>query len=147
MPDSIFPFVQPRVYTDADIPKTQALAVYRDVAWDFAANKPVFVRGEAVIVEGLPAVLSWAWRALHQERYVNELYTWGYGCELPTLVGEQWMSETKIAEAERYIREALAVSPYITGVTDVTAAFEEGTVTVAFVIQTIYGTSNMEVTL
>jgi len=143
---SIFPFIQPQAYTE--IPAAEEpLPLYRDIEWNFERNKPVFVRGEPVIVSGLSAVMSWAWRALHQERFVNEIYTWNYGNELLTMIGQQWLQETKLAEAVRYIRECLMVSPYIKGVNDIRASFEDGLVTIACRVVTVYGEQGLEVGL
>lgn len=137
-----FPFVQPQVYTEIE---EQALPLYTDIRWDFFNDKPVFVRGEPVVTTGLQAVMSWAWRALKQERFLNEIYTWNYGNEIMTLIGQQWLRETKLAEAIRYIRECLMVSPYITGATDVAVVFDDGLVTLSCTIQTIYGEDTLNV--
>lgn len=145
MADSIFPFIQPQIYTSEDLPAENELPLYADVAWDFESGKPVFVRGEPKIVTGLPAVMSWAWRALKQERFINEIYSWNYGNEIMSLIGQQWLQETKLAEAVRYIRECLMVSPYITGVKNVFAAFEDGLVTISCTVQTIYGEATLNV--
>lgn len=145
--DSIFPFIQPQVYTADDLPSATELPLYADVAWDFENGLPVFVRGEPVIVTGLNAVLSWAWRALKQERFVNEIYSWNYGNEIMTLIGQQWQQETKEAEAVRYIRECLTALPYITGVGDIKISFEGegGRLTIACSIQTVYGEATINV--
>lgn len=92
------------------------LPLYRDIAWDFEADKPVFRDGKAVIVEGSEAVKVWAYHALRVARYRCPYESFGYGCELERLRGQSYQAETKQAEATRYIKEALLASPYITEV-------------------------------
>lgn len=139
----IFPFVQPTLYSE----EAEELPIYRDVAWDFSQNRPICVRGEPKIVEGLPAVMSWAWRALHTERFLNEIYSWDYGNEVMSLVGGEWAPETKVAEASRYIEECLTQSPYITGIEKPVATFSGSTVTLSCKVLTVYGSDQLEVTL
>lgn len=142
---SIFPFIQPQIFDPADY-AAQDLPMYRDVEWDFVADKPIFVRGNPIFVNGLLAVMGWAWRALKQERFVNEIYTWNYGNELRMLFGQAWQPETKQSEAIRYIRECLFVLPYITDVTDVVTSFEGSTLTIECNVHTVYGSQRLEVT-
>ena len=93
-----------------------ALPLYTDVAMDYDRGEPRWESGNPVIVSGLEAVKSWAWRAIATERYRWPIFTWSYGCELLTLVGQPYLAETKRSEAERYVKEALLVSPYIRSV-------------------------------
>lgn len=139
----IFPFIQPALYSET----AAELPIYRDVEWDFQHNKPVCIRGEPRIVEGLPAVMSWAWRALHTERFLNEIYSWNYGNEVMSLVGGEWSPETKVAEASRYIEECLTQSPYVTGIEKPSATFEGSTATLFCRVCTVYGVDSLEVTV
>ena len=142
--EGIFPFIQPRIYTADELAVAEELPPYVDVEWNFVSDMPVFVRGDARIVTGLPAVMSWAWRALHQERFLNEIYTWNYGNEIMIMMGKRWQPETKIAEAARYVRECLRVSPYITDVQEITAAFEKSILRIACTVVTMYGAQRLE---
>lgn len=140
----IFPFLQPDLYaSQADT----ATEIYRDIKWDYAGDKPVFdSSGEPVIVQGLPAVMSWAWRALHTERFLSEIYSADYGNEILSLAGQQWIREVKEAEAVRYVRECLEQHPNISGVEDGSASFADGVLTLRCTVASDYGKSNMEVT-
>lgn len=60
------------------------------------------------MVTGLEAVRGWAWRAVDTAWYRFSVFSWSFGCELEALV----RADTKRSEAERYVREALLVSPY-----------------------------------
>lgn len=130
---SIFPFVQPTTTT------ATVTEPYSDVKWDFENNKPVFVRGEPVIVTGAEAIKSWAWRALHTERFLNEIYSWDYGNEAMSLIGQEWSAETKTAEAVRYIEECLTVNPYIKGINNAKVTFDGTVLTLSCNIEYIEG--------
>lgn len=120
-----------------------ATAPYTDVAWDFSADKPQYLKGEPVTVTGQEAVRSWAYRALKTKRYAQIQNSWDYGNDLYLLIGQPWQKETKIAEAKRYVEECLSQNPFITGVSDFTADFKEDTVTVSFTLETVYDSFHM----
>ena len=144
---SIFPFTNPRAY--ASTPSTD-LPLYYDVGWDYANDgygAPQFGVGDPVVVSGLPAVMSWAWRALYTERFLNEVYSWNYGNEMMTVVGEPWDPGVKTAELSRYATECLTVSPYITGVYDFAVTFSGTRVTINSRVETVYGSGLLEVTI
>ncbi len=119
------------------------LPLYRDVDMDYARGLPRFDGGEPVLVSGLAAVKSWAWRAVMTERYRWSPFTWDYGCELMRLVGQPYNSDTRLSEARRYVEEALTVSPYITGASARVEGLEGSELHISATVQTVYG----EVTL
>lgn len=127
------------IYPPAAVPETAQLALYTDVQWDPDAGTPVFSGGEPVIVSGREAVSSWAWRAIQTARYQWSVFSWDYGCELEALVGQPYSADTKLAEATRYVREALLVSPYITDVQVEDAAFDGSTLHLTCQFTSIYG--------
>lgn len=92
-----------------------------------------------MVVTGLEAVKSWAWRAVATARYRYPAFSWDYGCELESLVGQPYQADTKRSEAARYIQDALLSSPYITAcsVTDVT--FDGSTFHMTVEFSTVYG--------
>lgn len=140
----IFPFLQPDLYTDQTETTDE---VYRDIKWDYAGDKPVFSStGEPVIVEGLPAVMSWAWRALHTERFLSEIYSADYGNEIMNLAGQQWIREVKEAEAVRYVRECLQQHPNISDIENGVANFADGVLILSCSVISDYGQSQLEVT-
>ena len=132
---SLFPFIQPEISVSVEpLPKA------REIAWDFEQDLPVLKNGEPVFCEGAEAVAVWAWNALQTVRYRHEIFTWDYGCELESLIGQPYSAATKKAEAIRYVREALTVSPYISEVNDIRVEFDgKGLLTVSCRIRTIYG--------
>lgn len=133
---SIFPMIDPGA---VDVSGGQALPLYRETAWDFERDVPIFRGGEPVVVEGKEALRVWIWRALRTPRFKYEIYTWAYGSEFESLLGQAYSDAVKTAEAPRYLRECLLVNPYLTAVKDVSVSFEEGRLSVACTAVTIYG--------
>lgn len=130
----LFPSIQPRmVEIDTEMP------LYRETAWDFSAGKPLFRDGNPLVAEGAEAVRVWAWKALVTQRARFRIYTWDFGCELETLIGQNYTEQTKRAEAVRYVQEALAVNPYVTSVTEVNTSFARDKMTIEVTLNTIYG--------
>lgn len=122
-----------------------ALPLLRDVAMDYDKGAPLFSAGGPVIVSGLEAVKSWAWRALKTARYRYSCYTWDYGCELGSLAGQPYGDDTRRSEAVRYVSEALEVCPYITGVSATAEGMEGSQVRIRVQLRTVYGEAGLYV--
>lgn len=137
---SLFPIIQPQTSET-----TTELKLYQEVKWDFENNIPVFVNGAPVVISGKDAVLVWAWKAIHTQRYRYEIYTWDYGCEVDSLIGKPISEELKQSEAERYVRDCLLINPYITAVGDITVTFSDGVLSISAIIETIYGEVKLDV--
>lgn len=136
----LFPTVEVTVPAAADLP------VFRDIAWDFDADRPKYgPGGEPIIAEGLEALKGWALNAVRTERYRWEIYSAQYGCEMVRLVGQQYTEDTKLSEAVRYVREALLVNPYINNVRMTNVAFAGATLTMELTIKTVYGEARISV--
>ena len=134
MSTTLFPILTPEAPAeDAGLP------LCREVAWDYGHNRPVFRNGEPVVAEGAEAVLVWAWLALHTPRFRYEIYTWAYGSELESLIGQPYTEALKLAEGKRYIREALETNPYIRSVGDVGVSLSGDALEVSCTLDTIYG--------
>lgn len=131
---NLFPIIQPQASEE----ETE-LALYKEVKWDFVNDIPVYVNGAPVIVSGKDAVLVWAWKALHTPRYRHEIYTWDFGNEAESLIGQPITEELKQSEAARYVRDCLIVNPYITDVSDITVSFTGDVLNISCTIETIYG--------
>lgn len=121
------------------------LPLYRDVAMDYDKGVPIFSAGNPVIVSGLEAVKGWAWRALKTARYRWSCFTWDYGCELDSLVGQPYREDTRLSEAVRYVREALEVCPYITGASATVEDHEGATLRIKVTMTTVYGEGTLYV--
>lgn len=133
---SIFPMISPPADQEA---QAQALPLCKEAAWDFERDAPIFRGGEPVVVEGREALKVWIWRALRTPRFRYEIYTWAYGSEFESLLGQAYSDSVKTAEAPRYLRECLIINPYIKAVKDITVTFEAARLTVTGTAATIYG--------
>lgn len=130
----LFPIIQPEV-----VQEETELPLYREVKWDFEKGEPVFRGGEPVVVEGAEAIKTWVWKALVTERARYEIYSWDFGSEVESLIGQPYTDELKRAEAVRYVREALEINPYITEVTAASVDFDNGVLTIDVTVDTVYG--------
>jgi hypothetical protein len=117
----------------------QVLPTYRDIAWDYDKNAPIFANGEPRMVEGIEAVKSWAYNALQIERQRYPIYSDQYGSDFEELLGQSFTQELKEAEAKRYLEECLLQSPYITAVKVTEVSFEDGKLLLRAELTTIYG--------
>lgn len=118
----------------------QRLPLFREAAWNFRTNTPIWRGGEPVYVTGASAVLVWAWNTLHAERGIHDIFTRDYGLGIREgLTGKPYTAQVKESEAVRYVRECLMVNPYITAVDAVTVEFTDSLLTVSCKITTIYG--------
>ena len=138
---SIFPFIQPQTAVSA----SPGMPLYKEIQWDYLNNKPVFSGGEPAITTGGKAVAVWAWKALHCQRYLHEIYSYSYGDELATLIGQPYTEKVKQSEAARYVRECLMINPYILGVENIQVSFDSGTLFVSCDLITIYGGEELSV--
>lgn len=68
-----------------------------------------------------------------------------YGCELEALTGQPYQADTKRSEAERYVREALLVSPCIQSVRVSDTRFEGSTLYMTVELTTVYGRETLYV--
>ncbi|MEG0783997.1 MAG: DUF2634 domain-containing protein, partial [Christensenella sp.] len=119
-----YPFLNPRTND-----KTEN-SLYRDIAWDYERNRPIYHGSRPLIITGHKAVMSWAWRALNTVRHSKVAYSDKYGNEVEALLGKQWTRNTRIAETKRYIMETLKLNPYILGINDFEVNFEKSSLTV-----------------
>lgn len=136
---SIFPMISPPEDQGA---QNQSLPLCKEVAWDFEHDVPIFRGGVPVVVTEKEALKVWIWRALRTQRFRYEIYTWAYGSEFESLLGQTYNDSVKTAEAPRYLRECLLVNPYIKQVKDITVTFETARLTVHGTAVTVYGEVN-----
>lgn len=137
---SLFPIIQPQTEAQAN-----ELPIYREVAWDYKTNTPIWRGGNPYVVTGADAVLSWIYRALQVVRYRYGIYTWDYGNECETLIGTAYTDDLKQAEAARYVRECLEVNPYIEDVSRVSVSFDGEIISISCTVMTIYGEVSVNV--
>lgn len=137
---NLFPMIQPEI-----IQTENQFPLYREAAWNYDENTPIYKNGSPVIVEARDAVAVWAWKALNTPRFRYEIYSWSYGNETESLIGQNFSEELKQAEAARFVRECLMINPYITDVSDVSVSFNEGLLNISGILSTTYGEVKLNV--
>lgn len=112
----------------------------REAAVDFSTGQPLLDEtGDFRYVSGLEAVRVWVWRALQSDnvRFAFSAHTDSYGNQLYTLLGKAMPeAESRLAGL---VRETLLVCPYIKSVEGFSFSREEGRLTAAFTVRTVYG--------
>ncbi|WP_442601719.1 DUF2634 domain-containing protein [Paenibacillus sp. KN14-4R] len=140
----IFPFIDTAVEAVDTVEKD--LAMFKEYAWDFEKNDFVMHNGRPVVLEGNEALMVWAYKALKTERYRYLAYSWNFGVEFDRLMGSTLSSsQLQQTEAERYLREALLVNPYIKDVAGVQVSFTKDVLNISFQLVTVYGEVSMNV--
>lgn len=137
----LFPFID----SVEEIEAAKELPLCKEIAWNYDEDKPIIENGDFKIIEGLEAVKVWAYKALKTVRYKYEIYSWDHGHELEELVGKGYTESYVNSEAARYIEEALLINPYIKRVSNVQSEIVNGVLRIKVNIDTIYGTSELEV--
>lgn len=132
----LFPFINPP--TDVIVEAEKTLPLYREIAWDFDNNIPVLENGDFKIVEGDEAIKVWCYFAIKTNRYEHSIYSWNFGSEIESLVGQAYTPSLTKAEAERFLCEALLINPYILEVNVDDVSFSDGLLSASIKITTIY---------
>ena len=96
------------------------------------------------IVEGAEAVKVWVWFALQTPRYRYYVYSWDYGNDFETLIGQGYSKEYIDSEVRRMTEECLLVNKHIKSITNFSVDMEKNVLTVSFTIDTIYGEIRFE---
>lgn len=97
------------------------------------------------IITGLDAVIQWIKIALLTNRYYFPQYSWTHGSDLATLIGQAYDPEYTQTEVKRMISEAISIDPSITGFDDVKIDYDDGKLSIAFTVNTIYGSGDVNV--
>ena len=136
----IFPAIQPiSVSVETDLP------LYQEIGWDFKNNVPIFKNGIPTMVTGQEAVKVWAYKALNTPRYAYEVYSWDYGNEMESLIGQAYTEDLKRSEIPRYVQECLLINPYITAVENIDMSLSGDKLSGSYEIRTIYGEETVNV--
>lgn len=138
---SLFPMIQPETETSVE----DQLPLCKEVAWDYEKGIPIFSGGNPVVVTGAEAVKVWIWKALKTPRYRYDIYTWDFGCEIESLIGQAFTPDVAQSEAIRYVREALEPNPYITSVRQISVEFRGSTLSISCTVDTVYGEVDVNV--
>lgn len=142
---SIFPFMNiDEVEVNIENSNSE-LHMYYEVGWNYIKDEPLIENNEFVIVEGNEAIKVWIYKTIKTARYQYPIYSWDYGCEISSLIGQKYTKGLTKSEAERYIKEAILINPYVTDVKIIDINFSEDILSVSIQVDTIYGEVNVNV--
>ena len=138
MEDSFYPFIDFLADTNIDITEDEPLPLYREIAWDFKNDHPLVENNEFKIVEMNDAISVWIYHAIKTYRYAFSIYSWDFGCEIDTLLGQNYTPAHTKAEVTRYITDALMINPYILSIDKIIVDFDGDTLQVDVRVITVY---------
>lgn len=139
---SIFPFL-----AVVDISPEQSLPLLQEWAFDFDAGQMLVTDGHTQRVVGMEALKVWMYKAINTAKGRFAAYSAEFGSELEDLIGGTYSPSAVQAEAARMVTEALLVSPYISAVTGVDADLVGDLLSLRCNVDTVYGSTEMEVSL
>lgn len=104
-----------------------------------------FTTGELTgkIITGLPAVIQWIRLALETERYFYNQFSWEYGSELKTLIGQSFSEEYITSEVQRMVTDALSTSEDIDSISSLEVAMDGDNLQIDFTVNTPYGSGEV----
>lgn len=137
MENSFYPFIDFLSETN-NIPNNEPLPLYREIAWDFKEDIPIVENNEFKIVEMNEAISVWIYHAIKTSRYVYSIYSWDFGCEIDTLLGQNYTASHTKAEVTRFITEALEINPYIISIEKIIVDFDGEMLNVDVRVITVY---------
>lgn len=139
MNDFLYPFIDQLSQEFEELQQqTIELPLYREIAWDFKKECPLVINNEFQVVTGNEAISVWIWHAIKTYRYAYSVYSWDFGSEIDSLLGQNYTRELTKAEVSRYIQEALLINPYILEVAKIQVSFDGDTLEVSVRVITIY---------
>ena len=136
--DSFYPFIDFLAEANNYKSENKPLPLYREIAWDFKNDHPLIVNNEFKIVEMNDAISVWIYHAIKTYRYAFSIYSWDFGCEIDTLLGQNYTVDHTKAEVARYITDALMINPYILSIEKIIVDFDGDTLHVDVRVITVY---------
>ena len=111
----------------------------KEYAWDFVNNTFLLIDGKNVTVTGSAAVKVWIWKCLNTSKNIFKAYNSNFGNDIETIYGQGLSVAAQKSETERYLNEALLVSAYITGISDISISVDGSKTNFSFTAATVYG--------
>lgn len=90
-------------------------------------------------LEGNEAIKIWIYKVLKTNRYRHLIYTWDFGQELKSLIGNGYQQGYINSEAKRYITEALSVHSKIKRCYNFKFSFKSDVLNIKFNVETVFG--------
>lgn len=142
---NIFPFIG--VPEDYNYTPDNELPLLKEIAYNFKTDDFIVDENtkEFKVVEGAEALKVWIYMAIKTIRYNHEIYSWDYGTELNTLIGQKFSRGLTESEAFRYIKEALLINPYINAIENNGITFRGDDLHIKIKVKSIYGGIDIDV--
>jgi hypothetical protein len=115
------------------------LATYKEYAWDFDNDDFVIQDGDFVILTKNDALKVWIYKALKTSRYRYLAYSFYYGNEFESLIGQPFSADTTKSKLKSLTEQCLLVNKYIKSVDSVDVELDESTLVGSITVTTIYG--------
>lgn len=90
-------------------------------------------------LEDNEAIKIWIYKVLRTNRYHHVIYSWDFGQELESLIGNGYQEGYINSEAKRYIIEALSVHPKIKRCYNFEFEFKRDVLKIKFNVGTVFG--------
>lgn len=97
------------------------------------------------IITGLDAIMQWVRIVLSVDRYFYPQYSWVFGHELSSLIGQNYDENYIKSEVKRMIEDAIMINENITGIEDLECSINGDILTASFTVNTIYGGGEISV--
>lgn len=95
-------------------------------------------------VTGTRAVEVWIWKCLKTQRFRHAIYSWDYGSELESYVGQAVAQEYIDTDVKLAITDALLINPQIDSITNYEGSLDGDKLNVSFAVNTAYGSVVVE---
>lgn len=130
--------------TQNKIVSTSEIPLLKDYAIDLNTGEVLFdENGNAIIVEGIDAVIVQSWRKLHTPKLDNDnnegyfIYGSNFGNQLHKLIGKG--KSYGEAFALQIITDCLVDGTYVTGISNFSTNLEKSSYSINYTMETIYG--------
>jgi hypothetical protein len=133
------------VSTDEQTSTTATTTVHSTFDWDFETDDFKLKDGKLIELTGIKYIKVWAKKALLTVKNTLIYADGNYGSEHYSMIGSTFHAGYKQAEMERMIQECLLQNNAITSVDNFTFEQDGELLTVSFVVNSIYGTSEVTI--
>ena len=112
----------------------------KEWAWDFIKQDFALKDGRMYFVFKDEAIRLWIWKLFNTNRFEEVIYSWEYGNELLSLIGQGYSQGYIEAETERFIKEAIEnnLYLYVLQILNLEISFKGTKLNINITLKTIY---------
>lgn len=97
------------------------------------------------IIEGTDAIVVWCILTLKSKRYEYPIYSWEYGEEFSSMIGNSYEPDLLKSEIDRMVKECLLVNEHIEEIKDLSIEQDEDKLKVRFILVTDQGDTEVDI--